>query len=511
MISEALAAEIRRLFEVEGWRRHTIARHLGIHHGTVDRALRRAGVLPEHGTVRRRSMLDPYLPFVRETLEQYPRLPASTLYEMVRRRGYPGGVDSFRHRIALLGLRPRVAPEAFLSLRTLPGEQAQVDWAHFGEREVPGGRRRLLAFIMVLSYSRRLFVRFFYDARLPNFLAGHVQALAFFGGVPRTLLYDNLKSAVLERRDTAIRFHPRLLALADCYGFAPRPVAPYRGNEKGRVERAVRYLRTSFFPLRATWSLEALNRDALIWSRDVASRRPWPQDRRRTVEQAYREETGHLLPLPADPFPCHEHGTAKLRRSPYVRFDANRYSVPHDRIDRVLDVVADLQRVRVFDRGELVAEHRRAWGKGETVENPAHIDALWQAKRRARVHRGQDRLLAAVPQAELLLRALARRERHLATAVARLLEMLDAYGRTELGAAVDEALERGTPHPEAVRLILDRRVRARRQPPPMRVPLPDDPKVRDLSVVPHPLEDYDPEDDDPEDNDPEDNDPENAS
>lgn len=503
MISDDLAAEIRRLFEVEGWRRQTIARHLGIHHGTVDRALRRAGVLPKGGTVRRRSMLDLYVPFVRATLERYPRLPASTLYEMVRRRGYPGGADYFRHRINLLGLRPRVAPEAFLSLRTLPGEQAQVDWAHFGQRDVPGGRRRLLAFIMVLSYSRQLFFHFFYDARLAHFLAGHAQAFAFFGGVPRTLLYDNLKTAVLERRDTAIRFHPRLLALADHYGFAPRPVAPYRGNEKGRVERAVRYLRSSYFPLRATWSLEALNHDALVWSRDIAAPRPWPQDRQRTVQQAYGEERGHLLPLPREPFPCHEQVTAKLRRSPYVRFDANRYSVPHDRIDRVLEVAADLGRVRIFDRGELVATHARSWGKDQTVERPEHIDALWQAKRKARLHRGQDRLMHAVPQAEELLRALAQRERHLATAVARLLEMLDAYGREELRAAIAEALDSGVAHPEAVRQILDRRVRARREPPPMRVRLPDDPKVRDLSVIPHPLEDYDPEDDDPED-DPED-------
>ena len=347
---------------------------------------------------------------------------------------------------------------------------------------------------MVLSYSRRLFFRFFYDARLPNFLAGHVQAFAFFGGVPRTLLYDNLKSAVLERRDKAIRFHPRLAALADHYGYLPRPVAPFRGNEKGRVERAIRYLRSSFFPLRATWDLDALNQDALIWTRGPASARPWPQDRRRSVEQAYREERGHLLPLPAEPFPCHERVTAKLRRSPYVRFDANRYSVPHDRIARVLDIVADLERIRVFDRGELVATHLRCWGKDQTIETPAHTEALWQAKRQARVHRGQDRLVRAVPRVQELLNALAQRERHLATAVARLLEMLDAYGRDELSAAVDEALEKGAPHPEAVRLILDRRARARHEPPPVRVRLPDDPKVRDLPVIPHPLEDYDPED-----------------
>lgn len=498
MISQEIAAEIRRLFEVEGWRRHTIARHLGLHHGTVDRALRRVGAFSEVQARRRSSALDPYVPFLRATLERYPRLPASTLWEMARRRGYPGGQSTLRHRIAQLGLRPRVAPEAFLTLRTLPGEQAQVDWAHFGQRQVPGGKRRLMAFLMVLSYSRRIFLRFFYGARLPNFLAGHIQAFAFFGGVPRTLLYDNLKSAVLERRGMAIRFHPQLSALADHYGFQPRPTAPYRGHEKGRVERAIRYLRSSFFPLRAHWPLAALNRAALAWSRGIASERPWPQNRRRSVEQAYREELGHLLRLPADPFACHEHVTVKIRRSPYLHFDGNRYSVPHDRVARPLDLVAELSRIRIFDRGERIATHPRSWGKGQTLEDPGHINALWQAKRKARDHRGQDRLSRAVPRSEEILVALAQRQRHLTSAVQNLLWMLDAYGRDELAAAVDEALESGSPHPEAVRLILDRRTRARREPPPLSLRLPEDPRVRDLSVLPHPLADYDPQDD-PED------------
>ena len=493
MISPKVAAEIRRLYTVEGWRKHTIAVHLGIHHSTVERALDRAGLLPAGEPRRRRSMLDPFVSFVRESFERYPDLPATELYEMVRRRGYPGGPDHFRHRIAQLGLRPRKAPEAFLRLRTLPAEQAQVDWAYFGDRPVEGGRRRLWAFVMVLSYSRLFFLRFFYDARLPSFLTGHVEAFVFFGGVARTLLYDNLKSAVLERRGSAIRFHPRLLELADHYGFDPRPVAPRRGNEKGRVERAIRYLRTSFFPLRRTWSLEALNHAAREWCRDRAAQRHWPQDRRRSVEQAYRQERAHLLALPAEPFPCHETVIVQLRRSPYARFDANRYSVPHDRIERPVTLLADLESIRIFDRQELIAEHPRCWDKNQVLEDPQHLRGLWQSKREGRVHRGQDRLLQAVPQAEELLSALAQRQRHLATAVARLLRLLEAFGVEEMQAAVAEALEKGSPHPETVRLILDRRRQQRRAQPPLPIQLPDDPRIQNLVVRPHNLADYDPE------------------
>lgn len=497
MIAPELATEIRRLYTHEGWRRNTIAHHLGIHHSTVRRALERSGAVctgePQQ-PLRRASRLDPFVPWLREQLARYPDLPASQLYDMACRRGYVGGPDHFRHRLAELDLRPRKAPEAFFELRTLAGEQAQVDWAHFGTHAVSGGRRTLFAFVMVLSFSRWLFVRFFYEARLPSFLAGHAEAFRFFGGVPRRLLYDNLKSAVLERKSDAIRFHPRLLALADHYGFEPRPVAPRRGNEKGRVERAIRYLRTAFFPLRQALDLDNLNREAFHWCLHVASRRPWPQDRRRTVEQAYQQEKPLLLAPPAEPFPCHELVEAAVGRTPYVRFDANRYSIPQDRIDRTLTVVADVERLRIFDRQELVAAHQRCWGKNQLVEQSDHLDALWRSKRQARLHRAQDRLLRAVPRAETLLEELAKRQRHLKTAVERLLRLLDEHGAQELEAAIAEALEAGSPHPETVRLVLDRKRHARGQPPALPIALPDDPRVRDLVVKPHCLKDYDPED-----------------
>ncbi len=497
MIPPEVRAEIRRLREVEGLRVNTIARLVGVHHSTVSAVIKqvqRPTSTPSE-VKRRPSILDPYIPLINETLKRYPTLPATQLYEMLRRRGYPGGPDHLRHRIADLGLRPRRSAEAFLSLRTLPGEQAQVDWGHFGSREVDGGERLLLAFVMVLSYSRRIFLRFFYDARMVSFLTGHLEAFSFFGGVARTLLYDNLKSAVLERRGDAIRFHPRLLEVADHYGFEPRPVARYRGNEKGRVERAIRYIRTAFFPLRANHDIETLNREADEWCRQTASRRPWPQDRRRTVEQAYLEERSHLLELPGEPFPCHERVDVTVRKSPYVHFDCNRYSVPHIRVDRGLTVVADPSVVRIFDGAEEIAAHSRCWGKNQVVEEPDHIAKLWQQKRAARLSHGQDRLLRVVPQAEDLLTALARRQRHLATAVDRLLRLMDEFGRAELDIAVAEALDSGSPHPETVRLILDRRRRERHAAPPVAIDLPNNPKVKNLTVVPHALSGYDPEDD----------------
>lgn len=492
MIRPEIALEIARLFTVEGWKVGTIAHHLGVHHSTVTRVLERRGLCGE-GT-RRRSMIDSFVPFIRDTFERFPRLPASVLYRMVRARGYAGGEDHFRHRVALL--RPRRTAEAYLELRTLPGEQAQVDWASFGTREVEGGERRLSAFVMVLSYSRMIFTRFFFDQRLASFLEGHVRAFAFFRGVAKTVLYDNLKTAVLERRGDAIRFHPSMLALAAHYRFEPRAAAAGRGNEKGRVERAIGYLRTSFFHGISFAGIDDLNRQAESFCTGVASARGWPQQRSITVAEALAKEQPFLVELPGDPFPAAQLEEVSVGKTPYVRFDSNRYSVPHTRVRRMLTLEADSRRVRIMDRGEVVAEHSRCWDKHQVVENPEHLLALKRHKRKARLQRGQEHLLRAVPACEILLVEMGRRQRRLHTAVDRLTILLDEFGPDELSAAVSEAVEKGSPHPETVRLVLDRRRRVSRHHPPVPVRLPQDEKVRDIVVTPHHLGDYDPIGDD---------------
>lgn len=489
MIAPHQVAEIRRLREVEGWRVGTIARQLALHRGTVVRALRREGLLAP--ARQRGSKLDAFVPWLREQLAAFPTLAASVLYEMARRRGYAGGADHFRHRLKLLGLRPQKAPEAFLELRAIAGEQAQVDWADCGEREVSGGTRRLYAFVMVLSFSRMLFVRFCFDARLSSFLAAHREAFDRLGGVPRCVLYDNLKSAVLERVERAIRFHPRLLELADHYGFEPRPVGVRRGNEKGRVERAIRYLRTTFLPLRGRLDLETLNAEVDRWVVEIAGARPWQEDRARTVLSAFKQEAPHLRAV-ASPFPAHELVTVVAGKVPYVRFDANRYSIPPERVRRTLSLAVEPHRLRIFDGTELVAAHPRSYAKGTVIEDPAHHDALLASKRKARLGRQQNRLLRAVPRAADLLLALSQRQHHLLAAVEELVRLLDEHGASELALAVAEALAAGAPHPHAVRQVLDRRRHARGQRPPLPIALPDDPRVRDLVVTPHRLADYDP-------------------
>src|SRR5262249_23145157 len=168
---------------------------LGIHKDAVRHAIESDRF--HRGQTLRPSILDPYLEFVRQILNQHPRLRATRIYQMIRERGYTGSVVQLRRAVARL--RPP-ARAAFLRLHTFPAEQAQVDWAHFGQVAVGRAKRALSCFVMTLSYSRALYLEFFFDQTMENFLRGHVHAFQDWVGQPRVILYDNLRSAVLERR-----------------------------------------------------------------------------------------------------------------------------------------------------------------------------------------------------------------------------------------------------------------------------------------------------------------------
>lgn len=487
-LTPELEAQILRHYHAERWPIGTIASQLNIHRDSVARVIGQAG-LPALGAVRRPSAIDPYLSFILETLAQFPRLRASRLYDMVKARGYPGRPDHFRHLIARH--RPRPKSEAYLRLRTLPGQEMQIDWAHFGHLEIGRARRPLMAFVAVLSWSRQIFLRFYLGAHMENFLRGHVGAFNAWNGCARVALYDNLKSAVLERHGAAIRFHPTLLALAGHYRFEPRPVALARGNEKGRVERAIRFIRDAFFAGRTFTDLDDLNAQADAWVIGRAGERRCPEDVTLSVSEAFAQERERLLALPDDSFPTDEIKPVTAGKTPYVRFDLNDYSIPHTCVARTLTVAATLEAVRILEGQTVVAIHPRSYSRGDQVELPAHVAALVEEKHRASAHRGTDRLVKAVPLSRDLLTAAAERGEPLGQTIRVLTELLECYGVADMERAITEALRRDVPHPNAVRLALERRRQANAEPPPLPVALPEHVKRRDVPVRPHNLDDYD--------------------
>ncbi len=484
MIERETAARIRHLYFAEHWRVGTIASELGLHHETVKAALQEGiRTLP----ALRPRRVDPYVEFLRQTLEQHPQLRATRLFQMIRERGFAGTARQVRRKVA--EIRPR-RHEAFLRRRVFPGEEAQVDWASFGKVTIGTAQRDLSCFVMTLSYSRALFLEFSFDQRMESFLRGHVRAFEDLGGVARVILYDNLRSAVVERLGNGVHFNPRLIELAAHYHFAPRACRPARGNEKGVVERSIRYIRDSFFAARPFTTLADFNRQALVWRDEIAAKRPWPQDDRMSVEAAFAEEILRLMELPVHPFDTDFIGPVSTAKTIYVRFDKNDYSIPHSFVGRPLTLLASETVVRILHGTTEIARHRRCYGRHERIEDQAHIDALLVEKARAQASTPSSLLISVVPEVETFLDEGFKRGESAALMTTRLRLLLDDYGAQDLRAAVQEALRKGTPRTASVAYILGQQKRQGR-PQATPVDLFHRPDLKDLYVTPHASETYD--------------------
>ncbi len=487
-ISKETESEILRLFHVEKWKRGTIGRQLNIHHGVVERVLLQNGVVIDRLQVRP-AMIDPYLPFIRSVLEKYPNLTASRLHEMVVQRGYPGKADHFRDMVSRH--RPKPAAEAYLRLKTLPGEQAQVDWAYFGKVTIGNAVRPLFGFVMVLSWSRQIFLKFYTGMVTANFLQGHVDAFEVWQGVPKEILYDNLKSAVLERVGDSIRFNPRLLEMASYYRFAPKPVAVARGNQKGRVERAIQYIRHSFFAARQWDGLEDLNKQAAEWCEAVAGGRKCAEDREMKVKEAYDQEKSKLMKLPDNPFAAYEIVVVSVGKTPYVRFDLNDYSTPHEYVQRKLTVLANSDWIRIIDGVKEVAKHRRCFEKRRQIETAEHVARLVEQKKKAKKGSGMSLLFSTAPSAKEMFNMAAERGYPIGSLTSKLLTLLDLYGPVELEEAIKEVVTAGACHCSDVTQVLERRRRKKGLLSPIAIQMPDDERLRNFVILPHSLASYD--------------------
>jgi transposase len=483
-VARETEAEIRRLYYAEHWRMGTIATQLGVHADVVRRVL---GSVGGRRTIARPRLIDPFLPFVMETLEQYPRLRASRLYDMLRARGYQGSLRTLREQVR--AVRPRPRREAFLRTEPLRGEQAQVDWAYVGKVPVPGGERRLWLFVLELRYSRAMWGELVFDMSADGLCRSLTRAAVFFGGMPRQWLFDNPKTIVLEQRGASARFHPALAELCGQMHVQPRLCAVARPQHKGGVERAIRYLRDRFLAARHITSIEQGNRELLMFLSEIAYPRPHPRQPGRTVAEVLAEEQAHLLPVP-DPLPATDTvKPVRVDKTAFVRLDTNAYSVPHTHAGQTLTLVCDDRLVRLLDGASEVARHARRWGLRQIIEDPAHREALLAERRRARDLKGRDRLRAHIPMIDHLLASWLDAGHVLSAQVVRIGKLLDLYGADVVAGAVDEMLARGLRDPGALAVACEQRRRALRRPVPVPVTLPD--HVDDREVVPHALESYD--------------------
>jgi len=479
-------AEIRRLYFAEHWKRGTIASELGVHFDTVVRVLGSFG--PKAGSPRPEArVLETYIPFVDETLARYPRLVSTRIHDMLVERGYTGSLRTLRRYV--LNARPAPKSEVFLRVETLPGEQAQVDWAHVGSLVILGSTRPLWAFVMVLAYSRAMWGELVLDMSAESLRRSLVRASAFFGGSPRQWLFDNPKTVVLERSGDAVRFHPALLDLSARMHVQPALCGVRKPHEKGKVERAIRYLKDRFFAARTFHSVAHGNAQLLDFFDKIAGQRPHPRWPERRVADVFEEERPRLLSLPS---PLPELDTVvpiRADKTAFVKLDTNRYSVPGVYERRTLTLVADDVTVRLLDGKNEVARHARCWGRHQTLELREHRVAILEEKRNARDLKGRDRLRVEVPEIAALLERWVDAGRNIGSMIGSTIKLLDAYGPAILREVTADMIRRGVHDRGAMAILCEQRRRRRSGPAPLAIQLGEHVVERD--VIPHDLGGYD--------------------
>lgn len=371
-----------------------IARQLGIDRKTVDRCLQRdeARASPRGS---RGSKLDPFKPYIQRRLQVYD-LTARKLFAEIEVQGYEGSYELVKRYVR--GIRAKKAKEeAFVRFETPPGEQAQVDWADFGTIEHGGRSRSLSCFIMVLGYSRMMYVEFTLSQDLATVVRCHLNAFGYLGGVTDTILYDNMKTVVLSRQGEHIEWNPQFLDFARRYGFLPRLCLPGRKETKGKVERTVGYVRSSFYAGLEFEGLEELNQRCMAWLDNVANVRVHGTTKARPLDRLAEEK---LQPLAGREYVVELTQSRKSSKDCFIYFEGNRYSVPHQYSCRELQIKVRGDELCLYSGSEIIATHEISPLKGQMIVREEHFAGLPRPAYRSSIQAVRGRFLEAFPGRE---------------------------------------------------------------------------------------------------------------
>ena len=326
---------------------------------------------------------------------------------------------------------------------------------------------------------------------MESFLRSHVLAFRYLGGVARRHRYDNLKSAVVDRHGSAVRFNQNLLEFAGHYRFEPSACNPYSGHEKGKVERNIRYVRDNFFAGRHFRSLEDANEQLLSWLETEANGRMWAEDRSQSVRAVWTAEKERLLAISEHDYPVIEQRVVRSGKTPYVRYDLNDYSIPFDLVQKPLTLLADDKLIRFVDDGKEVASHERSWSRGERITNREHFAGLYERRPGGHTVAVREYLSKAVNGVDEFFALMVRQGEGLGGASARLTELLHEYGEKILAQALAEASVQGIGRPVYVARLCQQLHSQGKERPIVPLDLSDRPELQRIIVKPHDLKDYD--------------------
>jgi transposase len=461
----ALWAEIRRRAEIDKLSSRVIARRLHCSRHTVAAALKLEQP-PASKAAPRASLLDPYVDRIKELLAKDPDLSAVRIREEIARgpQGYTGSAIILRRYLRKIRpARGRVYQEVHYE----PAQAMQVDWGECGRVQVGTTTRKVSVFVAVLCYSRLLFIEFTLCQRKAEFYRGLVNALTFFGGSPRNLIFDNLKAAVLNGAGRNACYHPELLALCGYFCMQPIACARHDPESKGVVEGGVRYVKQNALAGRADELLRFEDYLALAstWRDQVANLRTHQTTRERPIDR-FQKERALLRPLPAIPFDTDEVVPAVVNPHARIAFDGNRYSVPPQFVRRPITIRANRDELRLLHEGQVVAQHVRSYQRGQLLVLPEHRLAALTLRQRPRQQALAQEFDAWGPEARAFHLRLNSRPVKTSVHVRRLLNLAQLYGRTEVLAAIRRALELATYDAACVENLLLAERRRRQLPTP---------------------------------------------
>jgi transposase len=366
---------IRNLKET-GMSNREIARQLGVSRNTVSRMLRKTRI-QEKKKRHRGSKLDPYREKIRSLIDEH-NLSAVRILEEIRKLGYDGKYTILKDYCHELRKDRRI--QAVYRYETEPGKQSQVDFGEFGYIDIDGKQRKLYAFSMILGYSRMRYVEFTTDISTENVIKMHLNAFSFFGGFTDTILYDNMKQVVIERKLKASesRFNQKFMDFAEYYGIVIRLCYPYRPETKGKIENTIKYVRNNFFNGRTFENLNNINIQCTEWLNKVNS-----QIHGTTHEiplERLKKET--LNPLSSVPvYMTRKEESRKISRDCYVSYKGNRYSVPWKYAGRECRIIEESSTLKIEVDATIVADHLILSGTGRISRKKEHFEGLLKAIR----------------------------------------------------------------------------------------------------------------------------------
>lgn len=469
MITYSQYTNIHRLRHENKLHIARIASEMSLDEKTVSKWLARKRFERRKGQGRS-SKLDPHKPLIKSRLEKHP-YSAQQIFQLLCEEGYTGGYTIVKEYVRKM--RPRT-PDAYLTLSFAPGENAQVDWGSFGNVPVGNTRRQLSFFVMVLSYSRLMYVEFTLSQKQEHFLQCHENAFLYFGGIPQKVMIDNLKTGVLEhKRGEPALINPRYADYARHCGFEVVACNPREPQEKGRVENAVGYVKKNFLQGLRIDDFAHLAAPAKRWLGEVANIRIHRQTNQTPVA-LWEKEKPHLQALPLNP--CDIGTPMRLRASSTFRLtiDTNRYSVPAEYASHFLDVRLYANKILAWHEGQLVAEHVRSYGRGGDFENPDHPRALLAQRHRARLQKNLQLFLQLGPNSEVFYQEMHKRRLNSNVHVRKILALAEIHTREKVAEAISDAHRYCAYSSEYIANLLEQRGRPKETAGPLHLTRPSD-------------------------------------